>query len=92
MEAKISALLSSCDVYLLEPIKWPKGSQASRGDLREDSGLLSRPFRKRRASTRDDGGLTWFFLELQRDVWVFSRVTRGTQGASQFPQGSPVSI
>ena len=28
-EAKESALLSSCDGYLLEPTEWPKGSQAS---------------------------------------------------------------
>ena len=62
MEARNSALLSSCDGYLLEPIEWPKGSQASCGVLREDSGLLSRPCKKRRASSRDDGGISWFFL------------------------------
>ena len=43
LEAKNSALLSSCDGYLLEPIEWPTGSQASCGALREESGLLSRP-------------------------------------------------
>ena len=52
-----SPLLLSRDGYLLEPIVWPKGSQASCGDWREDSGLLSRPCRKRRPSYRDDGGL-----------------------------------
>ena len=72
VEAKNSALLSSYNGYLLEPIEWPKGSQASCGVLREDSGLLSRPCRKRRASSRDNGGISWFFsncggiLELQR--------------------------
>ena len=62
VEAKNSALLSSYDVYLLEPIEWPKGSQASCGVLREDSGLLSRPLGKRRASSLDDGGISWFFV------------------------------
>ena len=31
VEAKNSALLSSCDGYLLETTEWPKGSQASCG-------------------------------------------------------------
>ena len=62
VEAKNSALLLSCDGYLLEPIEWPKGSQASCGVLREVSGLLSRPCRKRRASSRDDWGISWFLL------------------------------
>ena len=60
-EAKDSTLLSSCDGYLLEPTEWPKGSQASCGVLREDSGLLSRPCRKRRASSHNDGRISWFF-------------------------------
>ena len=57
-----SPLLLSRDGYLLEPIVWPKGSQASCGDWREDSGLLSRPCRKRRPSYRDDGGVLCIFL------------------------------
>ena len=32
-EAKDSALLSSCDGYLLEPTEWPKGSQPRTGTL-----------------------------------------------------------
>ena len=60
-EAKDSALLSSCDGYLLEPTEWPKGSQASCGVWREDSGLLSRPCRKRRPSYRDDRGVLCIF-------------------------------
>ena len=72
MEAKNSAVLSSCDGYLLEPIEWPKKGQASCRVLREDSGLLSRPCRKRRASYCDDGGISWFFFELQRDLCGFS--------------------
>ena len=48
-EAKDSILLSSRDGYLLEPTEWPKGTQASYGVWREDSGLLSRPFREEKA-------------------------------------------
>ena len=75
-EAKDSILLSSRDGYLLEPTKWPKWSRASCGVWREDSGLLSKPCRKRRPLSRDDGGVSWFFLELRRD----SRVTTGNSG------------
>ena len=82
MEAKNSTLLSSCDGYLLEPIEWPKGSQASCGVLSEDSGLLSRPCRKRRASSHNDRGILWFVcFELQWDVWGFSRVTMRNTGS-----------
>ena len=56
-EAKGSILLSCRDGYLLEPTKWPKGSQASCGVWKEDSGFLSRPCRKRRPSSRDDRGV-----------------------------------
>ena len=57
-EAKDCALLSSRDADLLEPTDWPKGSQASSSVWREDSGLLSRPGRKRRRSPREDGGIS----------------------------------
>ena len=40
---------------------WPKGSQASCGVWIEDSGFVSRPCRKRRPSSRDDGGVSWVF-------------------------------
>ena len=55
------ALVSSRDGYLLEPTVCTKGSQASCGVWREDSGLDSRPCRKRRPSSRDDGGVSWVF-------------------------------
>ena len=71
VEAKNSALLSSCEGYLLEPIEWPKGSQASCGVLSEDSGLLSRPYRKRRASSHDDGSNLVVFFELQHNAIGF---------------------
>ena len=52
LELKRSTLLFSpyCDRYHLEPFEWLKGSQASYGVLRGNSGLLFRPWRKRRAS------------------------------------------
>ena len=81
VEAKNSDLLSSYDGYLFEPIEWPKWSQASFGVLREDSVLISRPGRKGWALSRDDEGSRGFF-KLQRDVWGFLKLRRGTQGAS----------
>ena len=58
-EAKDSAFLSSRDTDLLEPTEWTQGCRASSSVWREDSGLLSRPGRKRRPSSRDDGGVSW---------------------------------
>ena len=68
MEAKNSALLSIRDGYLLEPSEWPKGIQASCGVWTEDSALLSRPCRKRRPSSRDDRGVSWFFSTCSTSV------------------------
>ena len=45
----------------MEPTEWPTGSQASCRVWREDSGLDSRPCRKRRPSSGDDGGVSWVF-------------------------------
>ena len=53
VEVKNSVLLSSRDGYLLKPTEWPKGSQASCGVWREDSGWLSWPCRKRRPASLD---------------------------------------
>ena len=58
-EAKDSALLSSHDTDLLEPTEWTQGCRASSSVWREDSGFLSRPRRKRRPSSHDDGGVSW---------------------------------
>ena len=81
VQAKNSTLLSSCNGYLLEPIECPKRSQASCGVLRVNSGLLSRPCRKRRASSHDDGGILWvFFSSCGRSVG-FSHVTTGNSGS-----------
>ena len=43
--------------------------------------MLSTPCKKRRASSRDDGVISWFFFELRQDVWGFSRVTTGNSGS-----------
>ena len=85
-EAKDSTLLSSCDGYLLEPTEWPKGSQASCGVWREDSGLLSRRCRKRRPSSRDEGGVSWVFSSCSASVGSHE-VVRGAQGASHVALG-----
>ena len=58
VEAKNSALLSSYNGYLLDPIECSKENQASCGVMRGDLGLLYRPSRKRRASSSDDGGIS----------------------------------
>ena len=92
VEAKSSALLSSCDVYLLEPIKWPKGSQASRGDLREDSGLLSRPFRKRRPSSCYDWGVSCFFSSCGASVGFLKRYDGELREPLIWCQGSQISM
>ena len=51
--------MPSRDTDLLEPTEWTQGCRASSSVWREDSGLLSRPGRKRRPSSRDDGGVSW---------------------------------
>ena len=92
VEAKNSALLSSFDGYLLDPIEWPKGSQASCGVLRGDSGLLSRPCRKRRASSRDEGESRGFILAAVQRLGFLSSYVRELRKPLMWPQGSPVSI
>ena len=72
-EAKDSALLSSRDGYILEPTEWPKGSEASSGVWREDSGLLSRPCRKRRPSSHDDRGVLFVFSRCGASVGFLTR-------------------
>ena len=89
-QAKDSALLSSCNGYLLEPTEWPKGSQASCGVWREDSRLLSRPCGKRRALSHNDGGISWFFSICHATCVVSLELGLQYQGASRMAQGSPV--
>ena len=87
MEANNTAVLSSCDGYLLELIELPKGSQASCGVLREGSRLLSRPCRKRRALSHNDGGISWFFSTWGTTCWVSLELRQGTQRASSVAPG-----
>ena len=87
-EVKDSALLSSCDGYLLEPTEWPKGSQASCGVWREDSGLLSRPCRKRMHSSPDDGCISWVFSSCGGSVGFFTRYDGELREPLMWSQGS----
>ena len=91
-EAKDSTLLSSCDGYLLEPTEWPKGSQASCGVWREDSGLLSRPCRKRRPSSRDEGGVSWVFSSCSASVGFLMRYYGELREPLMWRLGSQVSM
>ena len=50
--------LPSSSAVILEPNEWTEGCRASSSVWREDSGLLSRPGRKRRPSAREDGGVS----------------------------------
>ena len=92
VEAKNSALPSSCNGYLLETIEWPKGSQTSCGVLRDNSGLLSRPCRKRRASSRDDGGLSLFFSSCGTTCGFLWSYDGELREPLVWPQVSPMSI
>ena len=87
-EAKDSILLSSRDGYLLEPTKWPKGSQASCGVWKEDSGFLSRPCRKRRPSSRDDRGVWWVFSSCGVSVGFLTRYDGELREPLMWHQGS----
>ena len=72
-EAKDSAFLSSRDTDLLKPTEWTQGCRASSSVWREDSGLLSRPCRKRRPSSRDDRGVWWVFSSCGVSVGFLTR-------------------
>ena len=91
-EAKDSALISSRDRNLLEPTECPKGGQASCGVWREDSGLLSRPYRKRKSSNRDDGGISWVFSSCSTSVGFLMRYDGELREALVWHQGSQVSM
>ena len=91
-EATESALLSSRDRYLLEPIEWPTGSQASCGVWREDTGLLSRPRRKIRPSSCDDGGVSWVFSSCGTSVAFLTRYNGELRETLVWCQGSQVPM
>ena len=92
VEAQNSALLSSRDGYLLKPTEWPKRNQASCGVLREDLRLLFRPCGKRRASSRNDGGGSWFFSSCSASVGFLTRYDRDLREPLAWRQGNQASI
>ena len=79
-ETKECALLSSPDADLLEPTESPQGNPFYSSVWREDSGLLSRPGRKRRPSAREDEGVSGVSLSCGA-VGVFSRGTTRISGS-----------
>ena len=89
-EAKDSAFLSSHDGYFLEPTEWRKGSLASCGVWREDLGMLSRPRRKRRPSSRDDGGVSWVFSSCGASVEFLTKYLGELRKPLVWHQGSKV--
>ena len=91
-EAKDSTLLQSRDADLLEPTEWPQGSQASSSVWREDSGLLSRPCRKRRPSHRNDRGVSWVFSLCCTSVGFLKRYDGELKELLVWHQGSQVSM
>ena len=59
-----------------------------RFEFTKECGISLKSLQRERASPRDDGGTLWFF-------WSYGgilEVRRGTQGASRFGAGSPISI
>ena len=92
VEAKISILLSSSDAYLLEPTEWPKRSHSSYGVWREELGLCSRPWVKRRPSSRDYGGVSGFFSSGGPSVGFLTRYDAKLSEPLVGHQGSPVSV
>ena len=91
-EAKYSALFSSHDGYLLEPTEWRKSCQASCGVWRENSGLFSRSCRKRKPSSRDDGGVLWVLSSCGSSVGFLTRYNRELREPLVWRQGSQVSM
>ena len=91
-EAKNSALLSSPNGDLLEPNEWTQGCRASSAVWREDSGLLSRPCRKRRPSSHDDGGVSWVFSSWGASVGFLTRYDGELREPLVWHQGSQVSM
>ena len=49
--------------------------------------MLSRPCRKRRASSPDAGGISWFFSTWGTTCWVSLELRQGTQRASSVAPG-----
>ena len=91
-EAEDSAFLSSRDTDLLEPNEWTQGCRASSSVWREDSGLLSRTGRKRRPSSRDDGGVSWVSSGCCAHGGFLTRQDEDLREPLVWCQGSQVSV
>ena len=78
--------------YLLEPIEWPKGCEASCGVWREYSALLYKPCRKRRPSSPNDWGVSWVFSSCGACVGFLTRYDRELSEPLVWCQGSQVSM
>jgi len=92
VEAKKSALLSSCNGYLLEPTEWSKGSQASCGVLRGDMGCSLGPAEKEWPHLTMTGESRGFSRAVARHVGFLSSYDGELREPLVWPQGSPVSI
>src|SRR5574337_1951615 len=92
VEAKNPALLSNRDGYLLELTGWTQGSQASCGVWREAARLVSRPCRRRRPSSLDDGGISGLFSSGGPSVRFLTRYHGEVSEPRVGHQGSRVSM
>ena len=92
VEAKSSILLWSSDGYLLDPTEWSKGSYSSCGVWREESGLCSRPWVKRRSSSRDNRGVSGFLSSGGRSVGFLTTYDAKLSELLVGHQGSRVSM
>ena len=72
--------------------QWPKGSRSSCEVWIEDSGFLSRPCRKRRPSSRDDGGVSWVFSICGAIVVFLTMYDRELREPLVWRQGNQISI
>ena len=90
-ETKDSSLFSSCNGYFLELTEWTKGSQASCGVCREDSGLGSRHTGKEGPHLTMTGGLGGF-TELQRLCGFLRRYDGEFREPLVWRHGSQVSM
>ena len=59
---------------------------------REDSGLLSRPYRKRRRSARNDGGVLWVFSSWGASMSFLTRYDGELREPLVWRQESQVSM
>ena len=78
--------------YFLEPTEWTKGSQASSGVWREDSGLHSRTCRKRRPSSHEDRGVSVVLPSCSAHGVFLPRHYKDLREPLVWHEGSQVSV